>query len=422
MKPIFCIICSFLLCGGGNNNYAWCKDEGVSTGQVLTYQKNLSDHLSINTVYLVRDKVDLHGETLRLPPNCTLYFEGGAIMNGKIVYNNTLIEGRYYFDCDCSGTIANDIITPHMYGAKGDGKTDDSKAIQNAITSSKQVLFRRATYFIESPIVFEGQNYLVDFNLSTIKKVNKKGINYKYKAIDYNNIPAVLIIKPYESNTSGHITIKNLIINSDHSNDGIRADWVRNLVIENVRIATTHFGLVCNGFTNSFRDITIWDSNKGFVVSGGNAVLFERCFATGCGWDVSNAGAITLNVCSSDDYNPCYRFDNSRIVMTGCTFESMGLGIDSNNSVVDMTGVYEMHVYDRTKNICYITASGHSLVRCNSSSFVFDNYLNKPHPSGPLFISKDNSQIIIDGYVDDKLKMSVKKESRGIVTFHGENI
>lgn len=49
-------------------------------------------------------------------------------------------------------------VTPEMYGAVGDGITDDVKAIQNAINSGYVVYFRDATYLISEPIIINRSN------------------------------------------------------------------------------------------------------------------------------------------------------------------------------------------------------------------------------------------------------------------------
>ena len=68
-----------------------------------------------------------------------------------------------------------DTVTPEMYGAVGDGTTDDITAIQNAINSGKYVIFDpNKNYLISSSIVLNNAtNYLekkqsVNFNNTTI--------------------------------------------------------------------------------------------------------------------------------------------------------------------------------------------------------------------------------------------------------------
>lgn len=373
-----------------------------------------------DAVYEIKTAIDLKGELLSIPQNSVLKFEGGSLKNGKLKYNNTFIEGRYNIQCTCEGGIANDIVDPQMYGARGDGKSDDSHAIQQAINSGKQVLFRRNSYLVEKPIVFDKQNFVVDFNLSTIKKISKTGFNYIYEDYNFNKIPCVILIKPYKSNTSGHIVIKNLIVDGGKNNIGIHAVWCRNVALENIRVYGATRGLVYKGFTNTFRDVTIWDSSEGFVILGGNATLFERCFSAQCGWDINKSRGLSLIGCSSDDFNPCYKITNSNVSMVGCTYESKGIGLIVDNSVVDMSGDFETHVYDSTKSLTYIKASNNSFVRANGCVFHLSNYLKKKVPDSNVFEVSGKSVIEINGKVTYGSSLRVKKENGTRIILNGK--
>lgn len=374
-----------------------------------------------DAVYEIKTVIDLKGESLTIPQNSILKFEGGLLKNGALNYKNTFIEGRYNIQCSCEGALANDIVEPHMYGARGDGKTDDSRAIQYAINSGKQVLFRRNTYLVDKPIVFDKQNYIVDFNLSTIRKTSKSGFNYIYETFNFNKIPCVILVKPYKSNTSGHIVIKNLIVDGGKNNIGIHAVWCRNVSLENVRIYGTTRGFVYNGFTNTFRDVTIWDSGEGFVILGGNATLFERCFSAQCGWGINKSRGLSLIGCSSDDFNPCYKITNSNVSMVGCTYESKGVGLIVDNSVVDMSGDFETHVYDSTKSLTYIKASNNSIVRANGCVFHLNNYLKKKVPDSNVFEVLNKSVIEINGKVTHGSALRVKKDNGTRLMLNGKD-
>lgn len=68
-------------------------------------------------------------------------------------------------DTDTGTIIQNDPVnvdtytTPQMYGAKADGVTDDTDAIQQAINSGKSVYLSSGTYIISQPLVIDGKHF-----------------------------------------------------------------------------------------------------------------------------------------------------------------------------------------------------------------------------------------------------------------------
>lgn len=389
---------------------------------VLNNSEALSKQFTTkNTRYIISEDINLKGSRLAIPEGSVLYFEGGSLSNGCIAYNNTYLEGNIQIHCECEGRLANDVVTPSMYGAFCNGTNDDSDAIQKAVSSGKNVFFKRATYLIEKPIILDGQNIVVDFNLATVVKKNDRTYTYKFKG-KTNVTKSVLIIQPHESNTSGHIVLKNLQLQGNYINNGIEALRCRNVIIENVRISKTNIGFLYSGFTNSFRDITIWDSKEGFDVNNSTTTLFERCFTTKCGWAIKNSNA-TLICCSSDDFDPCYRFESSVIAMTGCTFESKGIGMEVYDSSVDMNGEFELHIYDSSKDVSFIKAHDNSNVNCGISTFRLNNYLKKKIPSSSQFEASGNSSIAIDGKVrfeGDKILINAEKD--GKILYKGKSL
>ena len=74
--------------------------------------------ISPNCTYVIRYDYDLNGESLKLPPNITLLFEGGSIKNGTIIADSTTfkldelnclimvhLNGSYTFEDNISGYI-----------------------------------------------------------------------------------------------------------------------------------------------------------------------------------------------------------------------------------------------------------------------------------------------------------------------------
>lgn len=71
-----------------------------------------------NTIYEIRYDFDLNGETIEMQEGCTLKFEGGCLVNGKIKMNNSLIKGNPYFNhLSVSGTIKNNEAYLSWFGS-----------------------------------------------------------------------------------------------------------------------------------------------------------------------------------------------------------------------------------------------------------------------------------------------------------------
>lgn len=66
-----------------------------SDGTLIEKVRIVSDSSKIvnsNIIYVIVSDIDLQGETLTIPAGCTLDFQGGSIINGTIIGNNTKIK------------------------------------------------------------------------------------------------------------------------------------------------------------------------------------------------------------------------------------------------------------------------------------------------------------------------------------------
>ena len=77
--------------------------------------------------YLIRNTINLKGQTVTLPVNCTLRFKKGQIKNGRVVFDNTRIEGKAKFSCEIEGKVCNDTIRIDWFieGKKSGKKISD---------------------------------------------------------------------------------------------------------------------------------------------------------------------------------------------------------------------------------------------------------------------------------------------------------
>lgn len=63
-----------------------------------------------HSIYCIQYDFDLHGECVNIPFDCILKFDGGHLYNGKVIFNNTIIEASYrhiFNQITIGGTIDN---------------------------------------------------------------------------------------------------------------------------------------------------------------------------------------------------------------------------------------------------------------------------------------------------------------------------
>lgn len=61
----------------------------------MTFEEIQSIFSNSNRVYKIQSILDLAGNTLIIPNNCTLIFDGGSFNNGTIQGNDTYVVGAY---------------------------------------------------------------------------------------------------------------------------------------------------------------------------------------------------------------------------------------------------------------------------------------------------------------------------------------
>lgn len=193
------------------NNLLKLKDRSNLNGMgyvILRKNKSLVEQITKeNTIYEVRYDYDLEGATITLPSNCFLDFKGGKIKNGKI-----------------KGGLLNNTIFPEWFGAEGNGVSDDSVALQNAISSVEglgKTIVLSQTYYLANPLVIKDAIRLVgkynSKNASTyglysegkaISIVAASGVEIENIRFKQNNSIANVDAITIEGNFSSHLKIE----------------------------------------------------------------------------------------------------------------------------------------------------------------------------------------------------------------------
>lgn len=172
-------------------------------------------------------------------------------------------------------TVASGYTTPQAYGAKGDGITDDTDAIQNAINSNKSVYFPRGDYKISNPIIITDKRFW---------NVYAQDAKFIYAGNDY----AVRILSVRNSRINiGQIVASNgggIEFYSDSANS-----WNQyvTLIFEGIQCLTDciHVETTDEGWCNENRVY------GGQFISGENGVgILSRSIHTVNGWKFYDCG------------------------------------------------------------------------------------------------------------------------------------
>lgn len=79
-------------------------------------------------------------------------------------------------------TSHQNFITPQMYGAKGDGITDDTRAVQECVANNNKVFFPQGTYLMKEPLIIDKANMiLVGEDGATISDAPKGSTNLLFE-------------------------------------------------------------------------------------------------------------------------------------------------------------------------------------------------------------------------------------------------
>lgn len=198
MLRIFLLLMFFL--GGIQNVFG---EEVINNHVVLKKGVSLTSQLiQSKTTYIIRDVFDLNdsieAQIIKVPPACILQFEGGCIVNGRIVGNNTRIiadQTKIFGDnVSLEGIWDVKEAFPEWFGAKGNGVTDDYTALQLTINSFPIIKLCSKTYLCNSGIKVENNKILLG-DESELKcqhegicQIYVTGNNTQIKGIIFNNV------------------------------------------------------------------------------------------------------------------------------------------------------------------------------------------------------------------------------------------
>lgn len=269
---------------------------------------------------------------------------------------------------------ARDVLNVKDFGAKGDGSTDDTAAIQAAIdyavaAGRRSVYFPAGTYIVTSPLHAQ-----VETGTTTVGGSTKSRYTYGMgltlrgeqvgKTVLRKTGQATYTI-PANNNINGGSTVDTTLFFGGTEGTGL---YVSDLSIENastgecyaiyatrarcvlerLNVCTNSHGIYLYGWLNNLTDIIITAKEKGLWVANATSTVCNKVFVAGCNnpyYLVSTHYSTLISCCADNCTGNIWTLKGS-ITMLGCGSESKGA--DRYIDLLDDTRVdaHGLYLYD----------------------------------------------------------------------------
>ena len=121
-----------------------------------------------NSIISIKEDFDLQGQTIKVPKNCTLSFEGGSISNGTVIFQNTRIVGNPRMEIVPQGRIAG-VVSINWFGLRSEDPSFDNSVVFNKAGRVFSDLYvEPGDYYCKAPIDWSNgiiKNLTIDGNL-----------------------------------------------------------------------------------------------------------------------------------------------------------------------------------------------------------------------------------------------------------------
>lgn len=269
---------------------------------------------------------------------------------------------------------ARDVLNVKDFGAKGDGSTDDTAAIQAAIdyavaAGRRSVYFPAGTYIVTSPLHAQ-----VETGTTTVGGSTKSRYAYGMGlTLRGEQVGKTVLRKtgqttytiPANNNISGGSTVDTTLFFGGSEGTGL---YVSDLSIENastgecyaiyatrarcvlerLNVCTNSRGIYLYGWLNNLTDIIITAKEKGLWVANATSTVCNKVFVAGCNnpYYLVSAYYSTLISCCADSCTGSIWTLKGSVTMSGCGSESKGA--DRYIDLLDDTRVdaHGLYLYD----------------------------------------------------------------------------
>lgn len=218
----------------------------------------------------------------------------------------------------------NNYVTPEMFGAKGDGVTDDTNAFQQALSSGKVVKLANKSYKVSQLVINTTGSSIIGSGSARTTIICATGIeltdatNTKLKGF---TIWSGLPLASERTNNDG----TGINLNADTSSTSITREQFDDIIVSGYYIGINSNGL----WTVEFRNIRVDYCWYAFVLTNGFGANFTNCYFTSSNrvlLYITNKGfSLAFNSCNFGIKNTdSFIFangENSVVLFNSCNLE-----------------------------------------------------------------------------------------------------
>lgn len=359
--------------------------KNIAGGKNILTQQMINQE---NTRYILQYDYDLNGQTITIPANCVIEFEGGSISNGNIQGNSTIIvsPSRRIFG-DTTTLVGNwsiDCIYPEWFGAIADGIQDSSIAISHCIkmaqgsSSGMTVKFGNGIYLVKAPI-----------ELSNLSVVKIEGEDKLISTIAGENID--YIFKFEDNDINRYFSFSNISLDGKNKTlHGIYSTKLARSRFENIRF--TNFSKealhIEYGWSNNINKCEFTNNNIGIYLSNQcyiNNITETTIEGSNIGVYINNSAKCNINKCTlqSNKGTAIYsRFANTSLSITKNHFESNaeeGVTFTNGETIVKADIILNGSTNPETLSHAWtnqdVTISDNYCISNKNNSFIFASAL-----------------------------------------------
>lgn len=181
--------------------------KNIAGGRNILTQQMINQE---NTRYILQYDYDLNGQTITIPNNCVIEFEGGSISNGNLILDNTSIEGtdNLFKELSITGSISGDLMA-RWFGFTDSGVDNINSLIQLFSTANNT----------NSKVNFEGISKVplrIPLSYTTIQLNTSVDFKDSIFIIENNSIDTFLFSID-NSNKSSVITIDKTLLTESNT-------------------------------------------------------------------------------------------------------------------------------------------------------------------------------------------------------------